>query len=48
MGEEASANDGVLWIMQLKQERLARTQRPELPFASRLPEVHLIQVLAKA
>jgi len=44
VGEEATAQDGILRIVQLEQKRLAQIQGTNLPSAARLPEVHLIEV----
>jgi hypothetical protein len=41
--EEASANDPVMRVVRLEEERLARTHRVEPAGAAGLPKVHLLQ-----
>ena len=44
MREEASSDNGVLWVVEFEQEGFAGLERSEQPVAAGLPEVHLVQV----
>lgn len=44
MSEKAPADDHIVWIVKLEQERLAGLERPKHPVAAWLPEVHLVEV----
>ncbi len=44
MGEEAAPDDGIVRVVELEQERLARRQRVEFPVPAGLPEVDLVEI----
>jgi hypothetical protein len=46
MGEEAAANNSVVWVVQLEEEGLTRTQGSKLESPTRLPEIDFIEDLA--
>ncbi len=44
MSEEAATNDGVVWIVEFEEQRLAGIQSAERAVAPRLPEIDFIEV----